>query len=87
MVALSTTRLSSKGQVVIPEAIRRRLGLKPGCRFVVMADSGVVIFKSLVPPPRTEFRALATKARRAARAAGLKKADVRAAVRKSRGRG
>lgn len=28
MVDLATTQLSSKGQVVIPEVIRKRLGLK-----------------------------------------------------------
>ncbi|MBW1919868.1 MAG: AbrB/MazE/SpoVT family DNA-binding domain-containing protein [Deltaproteobacteria bacterium] len=30
MFTLATTRMSSKGQAVIPEEIRRRLGLKAG---------------------------------------------------------
>ena len=34
MQALSTTRLSSKGQVVIPEEVRDRLGLEVGVQFV-----------------------------------------------------
>ena len=38
MKAVTTTRLSSKGQVVIPEAIRRRLRLDPGAEFVVLGD-------------------------------------------------
>ena len=35
MSTLSTTRMSSKGQVVIPEEIRQRLGLETGAQFVV----------------------------------------------------
>jgi len=34
MPGLATTRMSSKGQVVIPEEIRKRLRLKAGCQFV-----------------------------------------------------
>ena len=41
----ATTTSSSKGQVVIPEAIRERLGLKTGAQFVVVADRDVVILK------------------------------------------
>ena len=40
MADLSTTKMSSKGQVVIPDAIRKRLGLEPGDQFVVMAGQG-----------------------------------------------
>lgn len=87
MVALSTTQLSSKGQVVIPEEIRSRLGLKPGSRFVVVGHRGVVIFKTIDTPDLGEFDALVSKARRQARKAGLRKADVAGAVRRARGRG
>ena len=34
MKTLATTKLSSKGQVVIPEEIRNRLGLETGAQFV-----------------------------------------------------
>ena len=37
MSEAATTTLSSKGQVVIPEEIRVRLGLKTGAQFVVGA--------------------------------------------------
>jgi AbrB family looped-hinge helix DNA binding protein len=52
----ATTTLSSKGQVVIPEAIRERLGLKTGAQFVVVADRDVVILKVLEPPAVSEFK-------------------------------
>lgn len=84
MTDTATTTLSSKGQVVIPEEIRTRLGLKPGAQFVVVGDRDVVIFKVLEPPSRNEFEALASEARRAAKRTGLRSADVRKAVRKVR---
>ena len=58
MANVSTTKMSSKGQVVIPEAIRERLGLKTGAQFVVVADRDVVILKVLEPPALSEFAAL-----------------------------
>lgn len=84
MSETATTTLSSKGQVVIPEEIRARLGLKPGAQFVVVGDRDVVIFKVLEPPSLSEFEALATEARRAGKRVGLRPSDVRSAVRKVR---
>ena len=57
MSETATTTLSSKGQVVIPEEIRNRLGLKAGTQFVVLGDGDVVIFKTLEAPSRDEFAA------------------------------
>jgi AbrB family looped-hinge helix DNA binding protein len=87
MAALATTKLSSKGQVVIPEEIRTALGLEPGVQFVVLGEGDVVILKRIAAPERKEFRALAVKVRGQARRAGLKATDVKAAVREVRRRG
>ena len=86
MAALATTRLSSKGQVVIPEDVRLRLGLKPGAQFVVVGEGDVVILKIISPPSMKEFEALVTKARAQARQDGLKRADIAAAIKKVRAR-
>jgi len=80
MADAATTTLSSKGQVVIPEEIRARLGLKAGAQFVVVGDRDVVIFKVLEPPALSEFAALAARARCAAKQAGLTPSDVAKAV-------
>ena len=80
----ATTTLSSKGQVVIPEEIRSRLGLRTGAQFVVVADRDVVILKRLEPPAMSEFSALVAKARRSAKQAGVKRSDVVKAVAKVR---
>ena len=76
----ATTRMSSKGQVVIPEEIRDRLGLTVGTQFVVIGDNGVVILKTLASPKMSDFDELAGQARRQARKAGLKRSDVANAV-------
>jgi AbrB family looped-hinge helix DNA binding protein len=84
MIEAATTTLSSKGQVVIPEEIRVRLGLKAGAQFVVVADRDVVIFKVLDPPALGEFTALVARARQAAKRAGLRPNDVAKTVAKVR---
>ncbi len=80
MEILATTRLSSKGQVVIPEEIRKRLHLKPGDHFLVTGDQDVVILKTLTLPRMEDFDQLIAETRQQAKAAGLKKADVTAAI-------
>lgn len=80
MSQVATTKLSSKGQVVIPEEIRKRLGLEPGAQFVVVGDGDVVILKTIQTPQMAQFDDLLREARKAARAAGLKRADIAQAV-------
>jgi len=86
MSDLATTRMSSRGQVVIPEGVRRRLKLKRGCQFVVLGKDDVVILKAIWPPSMEEFDALIANARRQARASGLRRSDIAAAIDRVRGR-
>ena len=85
MASVETTRMSSKGQIVIPEAIRNRLGLKTGDKFLVLGDKDFVILKTLSSPSMNEFDDLIKEARRWARSSGLKRSDVASAVAESRG--
>jgi AbrB family looped-hinge helix DNA binding protein len=78
--------MSSRGQVVIPEGVRRRLKLKRGCQFVVLGKDDVVILKAIWPPSMEEFDALIANARRQARASGLRRSDIAAAIARVRGR-
>ena len=86
MSEVATTKMSSKGQVVIPEEIRKRLRLKAGSRFVVVAEKDTVIFKAISPPSMDEFEELISEARKQARRAGMKRSDISAAVKKARAR-
>jgi len=86
MASYNTTRLSSKGQVVIPEEVRNDLGLKEGDQFIVIGQDDAVILKAITPPKLQEFEQLLTLARAAARKAGIKKADLKTAISKVRRR-
>jgi AbrB family looped-hinge helix DNA binding protein len=76
----ATTRLSSKGQVVIPEEIRNRLGLKAGAQFLVIGDRDVVILKAIQTPDISEFEDIVGRARKAAKRAGKRRKDVETAI-------
>ena len=81
---LETTRLSSKGQVVLPLAIRRRLHLSSGSKFAVLGEGDTVILKKIVLPPLGEIRRMLQKSRQYARQVALKPADVNRAIRRVR---
>jgi AbrB family looped-hinge helix DNA binding protein len=85
MKALATTKMSSKGQVVIPEEIRKRLGLKAGSQFVVVGEKDVVILKAISPPSMEEFDRLILEVRRQARQAGMRRSDITGAIARVRG--
>jgi AbrB family looped-hinge helix DNA binding protein len=86
MPNLSTTKMSSKGQVVIPEEIRKRLNLHTGMQFVVVGENNVVILKAIKSPSITEFDDIIAKARSQAKSAGLKRSDINDAVLRARNR-
>lgn len=86
MANLATTKMSSKGQVVIPEDIRKRLKLKAGSQFVVVGENDVVILKAISPPSMNEFDTLIAEARRQGKEAGLKQSDITEAIAKVRSR-
>ena len=80
MVKPSTTKLSTRGQVVIPEEIRNRLGLEPGAQFVVIGEGDVVVLKTLSPPDLDELKPLLDEVQKAAEAAGVTPEDVEKAI-------
>ena len=84
MPDIATTKLSSKGQVVIPEAIRSQLGLKEGDQFVVVGEGDAVILKSIKKPALKDFNALIEKARQQAMTARLKRSDIPKVIAKVR---
>ncbi len=73
--------------MVIPESVRKRLGLKAGSEFVVVASDNAVVLKPVTEPDMSQFDDLLAEARRQARRAGLRKADITNAIAKVRARG
>lgn len=84
------TRLSSKGQVVLPLRTRKRLNAKEGTLFAVVGTSDSVMLKKVSTPSRDELldsiKSMAKEATHILKSEGMKEKDVvRTAVR-SRGR-
>ncbi len=86
MKTLATAIMSAKGQIVIPENIREKLGLKFGSQFMVIGEGDVVILKTITPPSMKEFNSITSNIRKQAKSAGLKPSDIEAAVKKVRDR-
>lgn len=82
----ATTKMSSRGQVVIPEAVRSEMGLKPGSKFVVLWHDDVVMLKVISPPSREVFTILQKRLQLQARKKGLKRKDISKAITKVRRR-
>jgi len=80
MKSLATTRMSSKGQIVIPEEIRKALKLTAGNQFVVLGEKDVIILKIVTPPSMNDFDHLIKQARKQAKQAGLKKTDIQKTI-------
>ena len=79
---LATTKMSSKGQVVIPEEIRKQLNLMPGTQFAVLAENDVIILKIITRPKLSDFTKILNKIQKAAKAAGLTPEDIDGAIKK-----
>ena len=84
MSVMEVTSMSTKGQVVIPTAIRRELGLEPGRKLAIITDGANVLLRPIDPPKVSAFESLLAETRSWARKAGLKPSDVTAAIRKVR---
>jgi AbrB family looped-hinge helix DNA binding protein len=84
MHKLATTKLSSRGQVVIPEEIRHQMHLKPGDQFVVFSENDVVVLKVITRLDTSGFEKLIAKARHAAEEVGLEEVDIDEAIRDAR---
>ena len=80
MAGTATTKMSSKGQIVIPEEVRKKLGLKTGDKFYVMGENDVVVLKTISSPSMDQFTGLIKQARKQARSAGIKPSDIQNAI-------
>ncbi len=79
-MAVETIRMSSKGQVVIPQDIREELGVHEGTVFAVIGSKDTIILKKVETPSKEnlikEFQRIAIEGRKRAEKAGIKESDV-----------
>jgi AbrB family looped-hinge helix DNA binding protein len=76
---------SEDGTIVIPKAMREKLGVTPGTKFAVLAEKDTLIFKKIEGPSRKEFEKLVDKGTRIAKENRIKEEDIEEIVHKHRG--
>ena len=59
-----TTRISSKGQLVIPGPVRKALGIEAGASFLVLAQKDTIVLHRLQEPPWEFFDVMVKTAER-----------------------
>lgn len=84
MTKVLTTKMSSKGQVVLPEALRQMYGWGSGTSFTILAYKGSIIMQPLKVPTEdeiaAEFEAAFEESRRQAKDAGMTPVDITNAI-------
>ena len=76
-MALELTRLSGKGQVVIPTEMRRRMGLREGTKFLVVGLEDTIILRKLqVSEEKLRLKQLLAEARVSAKKRGLSEREI-----------
>jgi len=73
-VQMTTT--SPKGQVVIPQEIRKEMGIESGTKFAVYGRGDTILFKRIELPTAKDFEKLASFGRAFAKKKGIKEKDV-----------
>ena len=70
------TTVSPKGQVVIPQEIRKKLNIKPGTKYAVYGRDDTIIFKRIEVPGIEVFERLVDWGTEFARKKGISEDDV-----------
>jgi len=78
------TALSSRGQVVLPKAIRDKLSLTPGSRLMVFSDGDNILLKPIKQQDISEFSSLVEETRKWAKDVGMTEEDIDEAVKSVR---
>ena len=80
------TAVSSKGQVVLPKAIREKLQIVPGVKLMVFSDGISILLKPIPKPDISEFQELMNAASDWASNVGMTDEDIESAIQTVRGR-
>ncbi len=78
------TKLSSKGQIIIPQEIRERLNLVEGTPFMVVENNNAIIIKKVDIPKIKSWTEVAGPFREAAKKAGFTREDLNRIIEEKR---
>ena len=84
-MAIDLTKLSQKGQVVIPNTVRRELGLKEGMKFLVMGVGDTIVLRRLeLSQERVRLKTLLQESRKKAEKSGFTDRGIEELIHKTR---
>lgn len=76
-MVLDMTRLSEKGQIVIPNELRKEMGLRAGTRFIVMGLEDTIVLRRLeLSQERIRLKRLLGRSRKMAEKVGFTEKEV-----------
>ena len=76
--------MSSRGQIVLPISIRRKLNLGEGSQFLVVTDDENILLKPVKEPSLDEFYSLIEQAQKTDAQLGLTEEEINAEVKAMR---
>ena len=74
------TKMSSKGQIVIPKVLRELLDLKEGDVFAMLGDDDTILMKRVRMPSKEDFERVLAAGRKHAKEKGITREDVQKAI-------
>ncbi|MCJ2540426.1 MAG: AbrB/MazE/SpoVT family DNA-binding domain-containing protein, partial [Candidatus Thermoplasmatota archaeon] len=74
------TKMSSKGQVVIPKALRELLDIKEGDMFAMFGENDTIIMKRVNLPSKRDLERILRSGAEHAKEKGITREDVQRAV-------
>ena len=74
------TKMSSKGQIVIPKVLRKLLDIKEGEVFAMFGENDTIILKRVSMPSEEEFEELLRWGTEYAKGKGITRDDVQRAI-------
>ena len=84
-MSLDFTRLSEKGQIVIPNTMRKSMNVKEGTRFVILGlDDTLVLRKLELSRERLMLKQLLAKSRQRAKKIGFTQKEIDRLIESSR---
>lgn len=84
MNEIAVTSVSSRGQVVIPNQLRKKIKLSAGSKLLVFTDGSNLLLKPVPSTRIEEFKLLIQQSRKWARTTHLTKSDLSNAIRSAR---
>jgi len=88
-MVIETTKMSSRGQIVVPQDIRNEINAKEGSVFAIFGTDSTIILKKLETPTKDDvikdLKKISKEFKKRAERLGIKESDIPNLVHKMRG--